>query len=107
MNTYQHRFTRIDLTIRLCRTDHGANQSAVEVGFLAHRLADFELNLGADHPITQAALGGLDPETAARAMLGVDEPFYGVLFDSLTTTAPARTASSTAASWNSAAETTP
>ena len=41
----------------------------VEVGFLAHRLADFELYLGADHPITQAALGGLDPEAAARAML--------------------------------------
>jgi hypothetical protein len=41
----------------------------VEVGFLAHRLADFERYLGADHPITQAALGGLDPETAARAML--------------------------------------
>ena len=41
----------------------------VEVGFLAHRLADFELYLGADHPVTQAALGGLDPEAAARAML--------------------------------------
>ena len=41
----------------------------VEVGFLAHRLADFELYLGEDHPITQAALGGLDPEAAAWAML--------------------------------------
>ena len=41
----------------------------VEVGFLAHRFADFERYLGADHPITQAALGGLDPEAAAHAML--------------------------------------
>lgn len=41
----------------------------VEVGFLAHRLADFERYLGADHPVTQAALGGLDPEAAARALL--------------------------------------
>ncbi|MGB5303317.1 MAG: S46 family peptidase [Gemmatimonadota bacterium] len=41
----------------------------VEVGFLAYRLADFERYLGADHPITQAALGGLDPEAAAWAML--------------------------------------
>lgn len=41
----------------------------VEIGFLAHRFADFERYLGADHPITQAALGGLDPEAAARAML--------------------------------------
>ncbi len=41
----------------------------VEVGFLAQRFADFQRFLGADHPITQAALGGLDPETAARAML--------------------------------------
>ncbi|MCK5483915.1 MAG: S46 family peptidase [Gemmatimonadetes bacterium] len=41
----------------------------VEVGFLAHRLADFERYLGADHPVTQAALGELDPEAAARAML--------------------------------------
>jgi hypothetical protein len=41
----------------------------VEVGFLAHRLADFERYLGVDHPVTQAALGGLDPEAAARALL--------------------------------------
>ena len=41
----------------------------VEIGFLAHRFADFERYLGADHPITQAALGGLDPQAAARAML--------------------------------------
>jgi hypothetical protein len=41
----------------------------VEVGFLAHRLADFERYLGADHPVTRAALGGLEPEAAARAML--------------------------------------
>jgi hypothetical protein len=41
----------------------------VEVGFLAHRFADFERYLGADHPVTQAALGGLEPEAAARAML--------------------------------------
>jgi hypothetical protein len=47
----------------------GDRAPEVEVGFLAHRLAYFELYLGADHPITQAALGGLDPETAARAML--------------------------------------
>mgnify|MGYP006926392272 CR=1 FL=1 len=40
----------------------------VEVGFLTHRLADFERYLGADHPVTQAALGGLDPEAAARQL---------------------------------------
>ena len=41
----------------------------VEVGFLAHRFADFERYLGADHPVTQAALGGMEPEAAAQAML--------------------------------------
>jgi hypothetical protein len=41
----------------------------VELGFLAHRFADFERYLGADHPITQAALRGMEPEAAARSML--------------------------------------
>ncbi len=41
----------------------------VEIGFLAQRFADFERYLGADHPITVAALGGLDADAAARAML--------------------------------------
>jgi hypothetical protein len=41
----------------------------VELGFLAHRFADFVRYLGADHPITRAALRGMEPEAAARSML--------------------------------------
>jgi hypothetical protein len=41
----------------------------VEVGFLAQRFMDFQRYLGAAHPITQAALGGLDAQAAAQAML--------------------------------------
>ena len=47
----------------------GDRPAEVEVGFLAHRFADFERYLGADHPVTIAALGGREPEAAARAML--------------------------------------
>ncbi len=47
----------------------GDRPAEVEVGFLAHRFADFGRYLGADHPVTVAALGGLEPDAAARAML--------------------------------------
>jgi len=41
----------------------------LEHGFLAHRFVDFQRYLGDDSPITQAALGGMDPDAAAWAML--------------------------------------
>lgn len=41
----------------------------VERQFLTQRFADFERFLGADDPITRAALGGLNPSTAAQKML--------------------------------------
>ncbi len=41
----------------------------LEHGFLTHRFADFQRYLGNDHPVTQAALRGTEPEQAAWAML--------------------------------------
>ena len=43
--------------------------AGLEAGFLAQRFADFRTYLGADHPITRAALGGLEPEKAASYTL--------------------------------------
>jgi len=54
----------------------GDRPAELELGFLAHRFADFERYLGEDHPVTRAALRGAEPEQAARAMLeesAVDE----------------------------------
>jgi hypothetical protein len=42
----------------------------LEWRLLAARLADFRRYLGSDDPITRAALGDLEPEAAARALLG-------------------------------------
>jgi len=47
----------------------GDRAPGLEHGFLAHRFADFQRYLGNDHPVTQAALRGTDPEQAAWAML--------------------------------------
>jgi len=47
----------------------GDRPAALEVGFLAHRFADFERYLGPDHPVTRAALRGMSPEQAAESML--------------------------------------
>jgi hypothetical protein len=80
----------------------------LEVGFLAHRLADFERYLGVDHPLTVATLGGLDPEAAARAILessvlydrestleavetgtlGIDDPMVALMAELLPYTGP-------------------
>jgi hypothetical protein len=49
----------------------GDRPPELEVGFLTARFADFERYLGPDHSITRAALRGLEPAVAARAMLEV------------------------------------
>jgi len=41
----------------------------LEHGLLAARFADFQRALGANHPVTQVALGGKSPDSAAAAML--------------------------------------
>jgi len=47
----------------------GSQPAALEQAFLTIRLQEFLLHLGADHPITRAALNGLTPDAAAAALL--------------------------------------
>jgi len=42
---------------------------ALEQALLAIRLLEFQLHLGADHPVARAALAGRTPEDAAKALL--------------------------------------
>jgi len=56
-----------ELMEELQRIDDRAPE--LEAGFLALRFADFERYLGPDHPITRAALRGMEPLPAAEAML--------------------------------------
>jgi len=41
----------------------------LDAGFLAERFSDFRRYLGSGHPITRAALRGMEPEEAARSMI--------------------------------------
>jgi hypothetical protein len=47
----------------------GNHPAALEHGLLEDRLRDFRRALGADHPVTRAALGAGSPEEAARDIL--------------------------------------